>query len=155
VENKKETVLDSSALENMVGYNARRAWVTMAAQFAESMAPYGLRPADFSILVLLANNPGATSRQLCAALMIQPPNLVKLIATLDGRGLIERQPHPDDGRALGLYLTRAGRALVRLAEQAVMRFDFEATSRLSVSERASIIRLLQKIYRQPGEHTNL
>jgi DNA-binding MarR family transcriptional regulator len=139
--------LDSSALEGTVGYNTRRAWVAVAALFAERMAAYGLRPADYSVLSLLAYNPGATSRQLSVTLAIQPPNLVRLIAALDARGLIERRQHPRDGRALGLYLTRAGQTLVRQAEQAVVQFEQDASPQLSASERKTLIGLLQKIYR--------
>jgi len=138
--------LSSGVLESMVGYNARRAWVAVAALFAEHMAPYGLRPVDLSVLLLLAHNPGATSRQLCATLAIQPPNLVKLIAAMDSRGLVERRPHPCDGRALGLYLTPAGRALAREAEQAAMQFERDAGAPLSASERKTLIGLLKKIY---------
>ena len=139
--------LNSDALHGMVGYNIRRAWLTVATLFAERMAPYGLRPVDFSVLLLLARNPGATSRQLCATLAIQPPNLVKLIATLDSRGLIERHPHPRDGRAIGLYLAPAGQVLAREAEQAAAQFERDASARLSASERKTLMGLLQKIGR--------
>jgi DNA-binding MarR family transcriptional regulator len=98
------------------------------------------------VLSLLAHNPGATSRQLCSTLDILPPNLVSLIATMDGRGLIERRPHPHDGRAIGLYLTPAGEALVREAEQTVMQLEADASSHLTARERETLIRLLKKVY---------
>ena len=80
--------LDTRVLETFVGYNARRAWLVVSQVFAERMAAYGLKQVDFSVLSLLAHNPGATSRQLCSTLDILPPNLVSLIA---GDG----QPRPD------------------------------------------------------------
>ena len=138
--------LDARMLEALVGYNARRAWLIVSDLFAERMAPYGLKQIDFSVLSLLAHNPGATSRQLCNTLDILPPNLVSLVATLDGRGLIERRPHPHDGRAVGLHLTPAGETLIREAEQAVVQLETEASSRLSTRERETLIKLLQKIY---------
>ena len=138
--------LDTQVLETFVGYNARRAWLVITQVFAERMAPYGLKQADFSVLSLLAHNPGATSRQLCATLDILPPNLVSLIAALDSRGLIERRPHPHDGRAIGLYLTPAGEALVREAEQTVMQLEADASSHLTARERETLIRLLKKVY---------
>jgi DNA-binding MarR family transcriptional regulator len=110
------------------------------------MAPYGLKQIDFSVLSLLAHNPGATSRQLCTTLDILPPNLVSLVATLDSRGLIERRPHPHDGRAVGLHLTSAGEALVREAEQAVVQLEADASAKLTARERETLIKLLQKIY---------
>jgi DNA-binding MarR family transcriptional regulator len=138
--------LDNGFLETLVGYNARRAWSQISTVFSERMAPYGLKQVDFSVLSLLAHNPGATSRQLCATLDILPPNLVNLIAALDSRGLIERRPHPRDGRAVGLYLTPAGETLTREAEQAVVQLELDASARLSARDRETLIRLLQKLY---------
>jgi DNA-binding MarR family transcriptional regulator len=114
--------------------------------FAERMAVYGLKQVDFSVLSLLAHNPGATSRQLCATLDILPPNLVSLISAMDSRGLIERRPHPYDGRAIGLYLTPAGETLVRDAERTVVELEADASAKLTTRERETLIRLLQKIY---------
>jgi DNA-binding MarR family transcriptional regulator len=138
--------LDTSVLEALVGYNARRASIAIGGVFFERMAPYGLKQADFSVLALLAHNPGATSRQLCATLDILPPNFVSLIAGLDRRGLIARRPHPHDGRAVGLYLTDAGHALARETEAVVVELEQEMAGRLSERERATLQRLLQKFY---------
>ena len=144
--NAKSDRLDTRVLEAFVGYNARRAWLIVSSLFAERMAPYGLKQIDFSVLSLLAHNPGATSRQLCNTLDILPPNLVSLVATLDSRGLIERRPHPHDGRAVGLHLTEAGEKLIGEAEQAVTQLETDASARLTSRERETLIRLLQKMY---------
>ncbi len=138
--------LDSGLLESLVGYNTRRAYLVISAVFAERMADYGLKPVDFSVLSLLAHNPGATSRQLCAKLDILPPNFVNIVAGMDKRGLIERRPHPYDGRAVGLHLTQAGEELVREAEKAVVQLEQDASAKLTARERETLIRLLQKIY---------
>lgn len=138
--------LDTSVLEGLIGYNARRASLAIGAMFFERMAPYGLTQADFSVLALLAHNPGATSRQLCATLDILPPNFVGLIAALDRRGLIERRPHPRDGRAVGLHLTPAGHALAQETEKTVVAMENEVAGRLTARERATVQRLLQKFY---------
>lgn len=138
--------LDTSVLEGLIGYNARRASIAIGAMFFERMAPYGLTQADFSVLALLAHNPGATSRQLCATLDILPPNFVSLIAALDRRGLIERRPHPRDGRAVGLHLTPAGHALAQETEKVVVEMENEVAGRLSARERVTVQRLLQRFY---------
>lgn len=138
--------LDTRMLESFVGYNARRAWLAVSTVFAERMADFGLKQVDFSVLSLIAHNPGATSRQLCATLDILPPNVVSLIAGMDARGLIERRPHPHDGRAIGLYLTPAGEGLVREAEQTVMQLEMECSEGLTARERDQLIRLLKKMY---------
>ena len=138
--------VDSSYLESLVGYNARRAALSIIGLFLERMAVYDLRPVDFSILSLVTHNPGITSRQLCATLGVLPPNLVAMVGTLDKRGLIERAPHRSDGRAMSLYLTRAGEQLMREAEKTARQLERDATTRLSADECNTLMRLLQKIY---------
>ncbi len=138
--------VDTSYLESLLGYNARRASLAVIGRFMERMAPYDLRPVDFSVLSLVAHNAGITSRQLCAALGILPPNLVGLVAALEKRDLVTRLPHPRDGRAMGLHLTPAGRQLVESAEQTAAQLEAEAASALTAAEQKTLIRLLKKVY---------
>ena len=98
--------VDTRYLQTLLGYNARRAALTVIDEFVPRMAQFGLRVVDFSILSVIHHNPGITSRQLCAALALLPPNLVGKIGALESRGLLARQPHPQDGRARGLHPSR-------------------------------------------------
>jgi DNA-binding MarR family transcriptional regulator len=138
--------VDTSYLESLVGYNTRRATLVIVDAFLRNMAVYGLKPVDFSVLSLIAHNPGITSRQLCTTLNIQPPNLVGLISQLQRRDLITRRPHPHDGRAMGLHLTSEGRKMVKQAEVTASELEEAATARLSLAERKTLMQLLRKIY---------
>jgi DNA-binding MarR family transcriptional regulator len=111
------------------------------------MAVYDLRPVDFSVLSLVTHNPGITSRQLCAALNILAPNLVGMVNALEKRDLIVRQPHPLDGRAMGLHLTQAGVTLMRRAEKTAAQLELDSTSRLTDAERKTLLQLLKKVYK--------
>ncbi|MGZ5181136.1 MAG: MarR family winged helix-turn-helix transcriptional regulator [Ramlibacter sp.] len=139
--------VDASFLEGLIGYNARRAALAVIEVFLDRMAVYHLRPVDFSVLSLVVHNAGITSRQLCSTLGILPPNLVGLVATLEKRGLIERMPHPTDGRATGLHATAAGQKLMRQAERTAAELEADAARRLSPAETRTLLRLLRKIYR--------
>jgi DNA-binding MarR family transcriptional regulator len=141
-----ETV-DTTFLEGLLGYNARRAALAVIDVFLERMAPYQLKPVDFSVLSLIVHNPGITSRQLCTALGVLPPNLVGLVNALEKRELIERQPHPRDGRATGLHLTPAGEKLMRDAEKTAAALEADVAARLSPAELRTLITLLKKVYR--------
>jgi DNA-binding MarR family transcriptional regulator len=138
--------VDTSYLEGLIGYNARRAALAVIEIFLDRMAIYDLRPVDFSVLSLITHNPGITSRQLCSTLGILPPNLVGMINALEKRELIHRQPHPRDGRAMGLHLTASGQKLMRDAEKTAAQLESDVAARLSASEGKTLIRLLKKIY---------
>jgi DNA-binding MarR family transcriptional regulator len=138
--------VDTSYLETLLGYNARRAALAVIAQFLERMAVYDLKPVDFSVMSVIVHNPGVTSRQLCAALNILPPNLVGLVQSLEARGLIERLPHPHDGRAMGLHPTEQGQQLMLKAEATATELEMNIGSKLTPNQVQTLVTLLQKIY---------
>jgi DNA-binding MarR family transcriptional regulator len=138
--------VDTSYLETLIGYNARRAALAVIGEFVEKMAVYNLTPVDFSVMSVIVHNPGVTSRQLCAALNILPPNLVGLIQALDGRGLIERLPHPHDGRAVGLHPTGIGIELMAEAEATASELERNVGGKLTPNQTQTLVTLLQKIY---------
>ena len=61
-------------------------------------------------------------------------------------GLIERRPHPSDGRAMGLHLTAAGKKMVKQAEVTASELEEATTARLTAAERKMLMQLLRKIY---------
>jgi DNA-binding MarR family transcriptional regulator len=139
--------VDTSFLETLIGYNARRAALAVIGVFIERMAVYELKPVDFSVLSLVGHNPGITSRQLCSTLGILPPNLVGMVNALEKRELLTRKPHPRDGRAMGLHLTSMGQKLIRDAEKTAASLESEVGARLSPAELQTLIRLLKKLYK--------
>jgi DNA-binding MarR family transcriptional regulator len=69
-----------------------------------------------------------------------------MVNALEKRELVMRQPHPRDGRAVGLHLTPSGKKMMRNAEQTAARIEDTAASRLSAAERVTLMQLLKKIY---------
>lgn len=138
--------VDSSFLRTLVGYNTRRATLRILDLFMARMAEHDLKPVEFSVLCLIGRNPGLTSRQLCKELNLLPPNLARVLARLDQRELIERTVLASDKRAAGLSLSRAGTRLLAKAEATALQLEVDATSALTGAQRATLIRLLQRIY---------
>jgi DNA-binding MarR family transcriptional regulator len=140
--------IDTTYLETLLGYNARRTALAVIAVFLRRMEPHGMRPVDFSVLSVVAHNPGVTSRQICAALDILPPNLVGMVKSLHKRGLILRKPHPTDRRAQGLHLSAAGQRLYREAQATATALERDVASRITPEEQETLNTLLRKVYRR-------
>ena len=138
--------VNTDYLESLLGYNARRAAFVIIELFLKRMALYELRLVEFLVFSLILHNPGITSRQLCSALGLLPPNLVGTIGTFEKRGLIARRPHPSDGRANCLHPTLAGEKMMREAEKSAPEFENNATASLTAIERKTLVRLLKKVY---------
>lgn len=53
-----------------------------------------------------------TPRELADVERVQPPTMTKIVAKLEERGLVQRSPHPTDGRQVILAVTEGGRAVL-------------------------------------------
>jgi MarR family transcriptional regulator for hemolysin len=82
------------------------------------LSSYGLTDATWRPLAYVGRlGGGVRQKELATALGIEGPSLVRLLDSLERRGLIERREDENDRRARGIYLTRAGRDLaVRVAK---------------------------------------
>jgi|ERR1043165_3467795 DNA-binding MarR family transcriptional regulator len=67
---------------------------------------------QLSALTSLELNGALTPRELADAERVQPPTLTKIVAKLEERGLVQRTPHPTDGRQVILAATESGRAVI-------------------------------------------
>src|SRR5215468_9156148 len=59
-----------------------------------------------------------TPRELADVERVQPPTMTKIVAKLEDRGLVQRTPHPTDGRQVILAPTEQGRAMYAQFEKA-------------------------------------
>jgi DNA-binding MarR family transcriptional regulator len=138
--------LDQELLLSLVGYNCRRAYITIMPLFEKRMAKFELRPVDFTVLSLLKANPNINQKRLSKAINVSPPNLATLLDRLEQRDLLMRQRNPQDRRSQTLVLTSAGMRMCTKAEKTAAELEEKATEALDHAERAELIRLLQKVF---------
>ncbi|MET9026977.1 MULTISPECIES: MarR family winged helix-turn-helix transcriptional regulator [Nocardia] len=67
---------------------------------------------QLSALATLAREGAMTPGALAAKERVQPPSMTRVIASLTDLDLVERNPHPTDGRQIIVSLSPAGRALI-------------------------------------------
>jgi DNA-binding MarR family transcriptional regulator len=69
---------------------------------------------EYDVLYTLSKCPEPISlTELNRHVLLSQPAMSRMVDRLAGRGLIDRQPDPDDGRGVRLSLTEAGRDLQR------------------------------------------
>jgi MarR family transcriptional regulator, organic hydroperoxide resistance regulator len=114
-----------------------------AAQRA-ALKPFGLTHVQFVLLASLTwlrSDAPVTQRELAAHAYTDPMMTSQVLRALEQRGLVERAPHPDDGRARALRATRAGAALANRANAAVETCDREFFAALGSHRTAFAARL--------------
>jgi DNA-binding MarR family transcriptional regulator len=71
-----------------------------------------LTPTQIAALATLERHGPMTLGEIAAHERVQPPSMTRVIAHLAVAGLVERRPHPTDGRQVIAEATDAGRALL-------------------------------------------
>src|SRR3712207_1752145 len=67
---------------------------------------------------------------------VQPPSMTRVVAALEGMGLVTRSPHPTDGRQVVIDLTPAAEELLTAEARAREAWLTGMLERLSREERA-------------------
>jgi DNA-binding MarR family transcriptional regulator len=74
---------------------------------------HSLTITQYAALAAVNQHSSMTPRELAEHEKVQPPSMTRVIAALEEQGLLERKPHPTDGRQVVLNATDRGRALVK------------------------------------------
>jgi DNA-binding MarR family transcriptional regulator len=84
----------------------------------EIVRRHGLTPQQYQLLLALRGFPGrewATVQELADVILLRHHSVVELVTRAQRQGLVERQQHPTDARAVRVVLTSRGDgALARL-----------------------------------------
>jgi DNA-binding MarR family transcriptional regulator len=140
--------LDLGELSDLLGYALKRAQLRLYEDFLKCVAPLQLTPAQFSVLLLLENNPGRNQTEVAGALGILRPNFVAMLDGLESRGLCARARSATDRRSHVLSLTEKGRtALVRARRIIASKHEARLSTLLGPADRAALLRILAKIAR--------
>lgn len=86
----------------------------------------------------LARGGPATTADLARAESMKPQSMGTTVAALEEMGMVERKPHPTDGRQVNVVLTPKGEAVRRSAKDAKRTWLARAIAELDESERATL-----------------
>ena len=99
---------------------------------------FNLSVPRFYILWHLGNEPGISSRRLSELMICDKSNITRLSKGLEADGLVVRQPHESDGRALRLYLTETGETVREQALAAHLSYNSQRLSTCPVEDQDSL-----------------
>lgn len=135
-----------SALDDLIGYAMRRAQLKLFQNLISRLSDHDLRPAQFSALAIIDQNPGLMQADLARALAIEPPQVVPLLNKLESRALAVRVRCKPDKRSYGIFLSKTGETLLKELKEIAVESDRDSTAALDSQEREQLLRLLKKVY---------
>ncbi|HQT47553.1 MAG TPA: MarR family transcriptional regulator [Acidocella sp.] len=131
-------------LEQLLGYQLRRASQAMMSDLGAELADLELRVTEMSVLMVIGENPDITQSEIGRVLAIQRTNMVPLTTQLERRGLVRRGL--TTGRAQALRLTPPGRALVRECRKRIAAHEARFLAELPKAQRAALMQQLRGVW---------
>lgn len=125
---------------SQLGYRLRQVFKT-------ALTPQGLRPVHYGILVGLAATGSVSQRELAGATGIDRGDLVRVLDTLEHKGLAKRVRDPGDRRRYLVGLTVEGDRLVRELRTVAEHVNDHFLAPLDETERTQLEALLVKLWR--------
>jgi DNA-binding MarR family transcriptional regulator len=148
-----------AALDQRIPFLLSQLGAYVADDFHRRLAPLGVDPRTYAVLVALSEADGQSQRQLSIRLGIHRNAMVTVVDALERHGLVTRRPHPEDRRAFAVTLTAKARDLLPALDQQGRAQEGELTVSLSKGERSTLLHLLQRVSAAagliPGVHPGL
>ncbi len=107
------------ALAENVGFLLSITSARSVAMANAALVPLGLKARGYTALSLVAASDGMSQRDIAEALRMDPSQVVALIDTLEGKGLVERRPHPGDRRLRSVVATPEGHRVRKKAAKVI------------------------------------
>ena len=101
-------------------------------------------PSHLAMIEYAATNPGCGIQEMAEALKLSTPTVSISIRQLESKDYFTRQPHPEDGRAVQLFLTEKGKETQQRAHTFHHRKFEKLLSGLKPDERETLVSLLEQ-----------
>jgi DNA-binding MarR family transcriptional regulator len=131
--------------DRSAGYVVNHMARLFAAALTERIRPLGLSTGQFPLLLHLWQEEGLTQKQLVERLDVEQATIANTLTRMERDGLIERRPHPQDGRAQCIHLTAKARALEAPATAAAQAVNETALAPLPPVARKAFLRVMGQV----------
>jgi DNA-binding MarR family transcriptional regulator len=134
--------LEFGDLANDIGFLVRRAQVWIFQDFIKTLSSCNIRPAQYSVLTMIAENPGLSQMALSKALNIERAQLMHMLDALETRGLLKRELSSRDRRSHALHLTTTGLNSLKNIKQLVAKHRKQVAEKLGRDSAAQLVNAL-------------
>jgi DNA-binding MarR family transcriptional regulator len=134
----------SMPIDQRLGHHLKRAEQELIAAKHAALRPFKLSTPQYTVLLVLWEEPGLSGAGLARRCLVTPQTMSSVLGTLEGRGLVERKPHPIHNHILEARLTRTGRSLLAKADVPAMAVEEALDAEFNAKERQQLLKLLAR-----------
>jgi len=126
-------------------YLVKRVQHALRVELEESLRPFDLTATQYAVFSIVGYRDDMTSAELARRFAVTPQTMIKLIASLEDRGLIRRRVDAENRRALKVAVTASGQRLLEACEAAIDRAEGKMFGAYTAQELRQFRELLTRL----------
>lgn len=135
-------------------------WLSVTDRFAKIyldnlLAPLGINSSQHMYLLKVCNQPGITQDSFLNSFYVHPSNIVRMVASLEKKGFLTKEPCQDDKRTWCLYPTPKALDIVDQIRDACDRTEKLLTAALSQEEQSAFCQTILQMGKQVAHELNI
>jgi DNA-binding MarR family transcriptional regulator len=144
--------LETGHLWQRPGFLIRRLNQIHLSLFFESCKGFDITPVQYGLLTTLDEQPGLDQTSLCAEIGVDRTTMADVLRRLEERGLVRREPSPDDGRQKVAYITSRGRRAMKEMYENMREAQVRFLAPLEPAERLEFVRMMMRLVEGNNQH---
>jgi len=145
--------LGREGLEERPGHLIRRLQQISFAIFMDQARDFDVTPVQYAAIFAINNHSGIDQTELCNIIAFDRSTIGDVVTRLEKKKLIKRRHGPLDRRTKSLYITAAGRRLIRDIEPAIRATQRLILAPLKGAERHAFMQMLTQLVHLNNAHS--
>ncbi len=131
--------------EETVDYNIKTAWHAINRMYNQEAIKNDITTAIGFVLLNINSTEGTPATKIAPLIGLESRSLVRMLKSMEEKGLICRKPDHQDGRLVRIFLTEEGKTKKDLAFAIVLDFNERVRQQVDKKELQIFFKVIQKI----------
>lgn len=133
--------------EKTVDFHIKWSWHAISRMYNAYAARFGITMAIGYVLLNIDLEEGTPATKIGPLLGMEPRSLVRMLKSLEERGLIRREVDDNDKRFVRIYLTDEGKAKREMAREGVIQFNNMIRQKIPLDKLVTFFEVINDINR--------
>ncbi len=129
-----------------IDFDIKVAWLAISRMYNSKAAEFGITTNIGFVLLHIDEKNGTPATKIAPLMGMESRSLTRMLARLEERGLVHRQPDPIDRRVVRIFLTPEGEQAKAITKEVVINFNKALYQRIAPEDLKTFFRVIDNIH---------
>ncbi len=137
--------LNSMKRDESIDYNIKAAWHAISRMYNQQAVKYGITTSIGFVLLNINTKEGTPATKIAPLMGLESRSLTRMLKSMEEKGLIYKQPDPEDKRSVRIFLTELGIEKKAISRITVKTFNEAVIDSISPKELEIFFEVIFKV----------